>query len=94
MLTIKESCREIYNQTSTAEKQRLFDEALSKSRSGQVSDEKLGKIETEAQKEAIKKATVETTKAFPGEEMASIWKAVYEVHIHRKSGIDDADTSP
>lgn len=29
---------------------------------------------------------------FPHEEAAVIWKSVYEVHIHRKSGIDDADT--
>lgn len=92
MPTVKESCREIYNNTYITEKDRLFHEALAVSRSGRVSDEKLNKIETEAQKEAIKRATVETMRAFPAEESANIWRAVYEVHIHRKSGIDDADT--
>lgn len=92
MPTIKESCREIYNSTYNAEKDRLYQEALESSRIGHISEEKENKIETEAQKEAIKKATVETMRAFPNEESANIWKAVYEVHIHRKSGVDDADT--
>lgn len=92
MPTVKESCREIYNNTYNTEKDRLYAEALASSRSGEVSEEKLAKVETEAQKEAIKKATVDTMRAFPNEESASIWKAVYEVHIHRKSGIDDAET--
>lgn len=92
MPTIKESCREIYNSTYNAEKERLYQEAITASRSGIVSDEKEHKIETEAQKEAIKQATVRTMRAFSNEEPANIWKAVYEVHIHRKSGIDDAAT--
>lgn len=92
MPTVKESCREIYNSTYNAEKARLYQEAIASSRTGQVSDKKEAKIETEAQKEAIKRATVETMQAFPDEESANIWRAVYEVHIHRKSGIDDADT--
>lgn len=92
MPTVKESCREIYNATYISERDRLYQEALASSRTGRVSEEKENKIETEAQKEAIKRATVETMRAFPGEESANIWRAVYEVHIHRKSGIDDADT--
>ena len=56
MPTIKESCREIYNSTYNAEKERLYQEAITASRSGVVSDEKEHKIETEAQKEAIKQA--------------------------------------
>lgn len=92
MPTIKESCRTIYNNTYTSEKTRLSDEALAASRNGTISEEKLGKIETEAQKEAIKKATIDTMREFPNEELANIWRAVYEVHIYRKSGIDDADT--
>lgn len=92
MPTIKESCREIYNSTYNTEKERLYQAALTSSRVGRVSEEKENKIETEAQKEAIKKATVETMRAFPNEELSSIWRAVYEVHIHRKSGVGDADT--
>jgi len=92
MPTLKEACREIYNSTYSGEKERLYQEFLASSRTGHVSEEKENKIETEAQKEAIKQATVEAMRTFPNEESASIWRAVYEVHIHRKSGIDDADT--
>ena len=91
-MPIKERCREIYNQTYTAETQRLYDEAVASARNGILSNEKLRKIETEAQKEAIKQATINGIREFPEAEAATIWKAVYEVHIHRKSGIDDADT--
>lgn len=48
--------------------------------------------ETAAQKEAIKAATIETMRHFPMESSADIWKSVYEVHVHRKSGIDDGET--
>lgn len=92
MPTVKESCREIYNSTYNAEKERLYQEALSPSHRGPVDEKKENKIETEAQKEAIKHAMVETMRAFPNEESSNIWRAVYEVHIHRKSGVDDADT--
>ena len=68
MPTVKESCRGIYNNTYNTEKDRLYAEALASSRSGEVSEEKLAKIETEAQKEAIKQATVDTMRAFPNEE--------------------------
>ena len=91
MMTVKDRCREIYNQTYNNETQRLRSEAIASSRNGSLSDERLGKIETEAQKEAIKQATIYGIREYPGEEAATIWKAVYEVHIHRKSGIDDAD---
>ena len=92
MPTIKESCRRIYGSVYIAERHRLYQEALSSSRSGHISEDREAKIETEAQKEAIKRATIETMQAFPQEDSANIWRAVYEVHVHRKSGIDDADT--
>lgn len=80
-MTVKESCRTIYNNTYTQETVRLAD-----------AGENAARIETIAQKEAIKRATIETMRAFPTASSAEIWRAVYEVHIHRKSGIDDADT--
>ena len=92
MPTVKELAKQIYNDTYVAEKDRLYTQAVTSSKAGTVSNEKLTKIETEAQKEAIKQATVQTMRAFTSEEAAAVWKAVYEVHIHRKSGIDDADT--
>ena len=45
-----------------------------------------------AQKEAIRAALTETMKKFPDVNVAEIWHAVYSVHVHRKSGIIDADT--
>ena len=92
MPTVKESCREIYNSTYNAEKERLYQGALSPSHRGPVDEKKESKIETEAQKEAIKRTMVETMRAFPNEETSNIWRAVYEVHVHRKSGVGDADT--
>lgn len=82
----------IYNDTYSHEKERLYNEALTTTRKDYVPDDKQSKIETEAQKEAIKQATVKTMRLFPNDEAADIWKAVYEVHIHRKSGVDDAET--
>lgn len=92
MPTIKELANQVYNDTYTSEKIRLYEDASASSRNGIVGDEKLTKIETEAQKEAIKKATIEAMQTFANEEASAIWKAVYEVHVHQKSGIDNADT--
>lgn len=92
MNVVKESCRERYNNVYNSEKARLTQEALSSSRSGRLSEEAESKIETAAQKEAIQQATIDTMRNFPDVEPADIWKAVYEVHVHRKSGIDDAET--
>lgn len=47
--------------------------------------------ETLAQKEAIMFAIISGMKNFPNTESAEIWRAVYETHVHRKSGIDDAE---
>lgn len=47
--------------------------------------------ETQAQKEAIKSALFSGIKNFPNVEVADIWRTIYETHVHRKSGIDDAE---
>lgn len=47
--------------------------------------------ETQAQKEAIKNALFSGIKNFPNVEVADIWRTIYETHVHRKSGIDDAE---
>lgn len=92
MNVVKEFCRERYNNVYNAEKARLTQEGLSASRTGRLSEEAESKIETTAQKEAIQQATIDSMRNFPDVEPADIWKAVYEVHVHRKSGIDDAET--
>lgn len=50
------------------------------------------KIEIAAQKEAIKNTIITAMDNFEEIEPALIWKTIYEIHIHRKSGIIDADT--
>ena len=64
MPTVKELAKQIYNDTYVAEKDRLYTQAVTSSKTGTVSNKKLTKIETEAQKEAIKQATVQTMRAF------------------------------
>ena len=50
-------------------------------------DEK--EAERMAQKEAIKASILKTMRTFPDVEPALIWRGIYEVHVHRKSGLDD-----
>ncbi len=90
--TCKEYCAEVYATTYIAENERLVAEAVAASRNGTVSDSKATEIETAAQKEAIKQATIGGIRHYPDIEAAAIWRAVYETHVHRKSGIDNADT--
>lgn len=89
---IRDFCGRIYADTYTCERQRIENEIISSSRTGLIPASKEGEIETASQKEAIKIATIEGIKRFPDVEAALIWRAVYETHVHRKSGINDADT--
>ena len=89
---IRDHCGQIYADTYAREKQKLEAEIRSASAKGTLSVSKEGEIEKAAQKEAIKEATIEGIKRFPDVEAALIWRAVYETHVHRKSGISDADT--
>ena len=90
--TFKEFCAEVYGNTYTAEQERLIAEAVAASRNGTISSSKAAEIETAAQKEAIKQATIAGIRHYADTEAALIWRAVYETHVHRKSGIDNADT--
>lgn len=89
---IREYCGKIYADVYTSERQRIETEIIANSKSGKVPVSKEPEIETAAQKEAIKNATIAGLKHFPDTEAALIWRAVYETHVHRKSGINDADT--
>lgn len=89
---IRDYCGQIYADTYIHERQRIESEIIASSRTGIVPVSKEGAIETASQKEAIKNATIEGIKHFPDVEAALIWRAVYETHVHRKSGINDADT--
>ena len=89
---IRDYCAKIYADTYIQEKNRIENEIIRHSKQGVVPSSKIGEVETLSQKEAIKAATIQGIKHFPQIEAASIWKAVYETHVHRKSGINDADT--
>jgi len=88
---IKEYCANIYAKAYIAEQEHLRNELAAHSKNGNISEYKENEIETAAQKEAIKFATIEGLKAYPNVEASLIWRAVYETHVHRKSGIDNAD---
>ena len=88
---VHDYCGKIYADTYTREKKRIENKMLENSKIGVISIPKEAEIETASQKEAIKIATIEAIKHFPDIEAALIWQAVYETHVHRKSGINDAD---
>lgn len=89
---IRDYCGQIYSDTYSHERKRIESEILASSRRGVIRASQESEIETASQKEAIKNATIEGIKHFPDVKAALIWRAVYETHIHRKSGINDADT--
>ena len=89
---IRDFCAQVYAKTYTHKKQEMENEILAHSRQGTISESKKNDIETAAQKEAIKIATMQGIKQFPQVEAALVWRTVYETHVHRKSGINDADT--
>ena len=88
---IREYCGRVYADTYAREKQKIEKEIRSNSKTGIVPVSKEGDVETSSQKEAIKFATMEGLKRFPDIEASVIWRTVYETHVHRKSGVDDAD---
>ena len=89
---IRDYCGRIYADVYAQERHRIESEILSTSKTGTIPAFKEGEIETASQKEAIKSATIEGIKHFSDVEAGLIWRTVYEIHVHRKSGISDADT--
>lgn len=89
---IRDYCGQVYADTYVRERRRIENQLLAESRTGTVPPSKEGEIETASQKEAIKNATIAGIERFPDVEAALIWRTVYETHVHRKSGINDADT--
>lgn len=88
----KEFCSKIYETIYQTEHLSAECELLAISRNGKIPKSKLKDLDAQVQKEAIKQTTMEAMRQYPEVEAALIWKAVYEIHVHRKSGVDDADT--
>ncbi len=80
---LKDYCYKIYENTYITQCKKL---TLEKCTSKQNS------IEIAAQKAAIKNTIISAMNKFSNIETASIWKVIYEIHIHRKSGIDNSET--
>ena len=74
--------REIYNRVFAAELLKLANSGR------KIKNEDRERV---AQKEAIKAAILQTVKRYPAVSVPQIWRGIYEIHVHRKSGIDDAD---
>lgn len=89
---IRDFCGVIYDDIYKKAKATLASDILKHSKRKELSDTQIGCVERDAQKEAIKIATIEGLKRFPREEAAAIWRSVYETHVHRKSGISDSET--
>jgi hypothetical protein len=87
---VKNYCANCYTETYVNEKNRLTEATVANSRSGQVGEAAEKKIETAAQKEAIKNTLICGLRTYRDVEAALIWRAVYETHVNRKSGVDDA----
>lgn len=84
----KAYCRKIY----TAVYDQMMAEQISSSKSPDaISEKKMNEFEVAAQKEAIKQAIIKGLEDCPRTDAALIWRAIYETHIHHKSGIDNAD---
>ena len=79
---LKDFCYKIYEKTYIDQCDKLLcDRSVAKD-----------KVEIAAQKEAIKNTIITAMDSFKEVEAALIWRTIYEIHIHRKSGIDDSDT--
>lgn len=75
--------------------QTTYDDVFTAEYDGMVKSRKsVKKDEAErfAQKEAIKATILRTMEKFPDIEPSAIWRGIYEIHVHRKSGISDAST--
>lgn len=80
----KEYCRQLYDSTF----KRVCDGEIACHEN--LTSHIRGEIERDAQKEAIKTCIIEGIRHFPNESAADIWKGIYEIHVHRKSGVGDA----
>lgn len=95
-MSYRDYCEQIYDQVYEENYNELYERAaMHRRRRGQteqdITEKKLGEIETASQKEAIKQATVRAIETYVDVEPANIWKAINAIHIHRKSGIDNLE---
>ena len=83
--------REAYIQHFEEISRYLTDSAIASSRRGVLSQQNLDDIERDAQRDAIRLATIDIMREFPEASSTEIWRAVNTAHVFRKSGITDPD---
>ena len=89
---IKKYCIQVYTKTHADETSRLMKLAIASSKNSNISESKKKEIETIAQKEAIKTTIISGLTKFYDVEASQVWRAVYETHVNRKSGVDSSET--
>lgn len=82
----KDFCKKIYNSTFNYACQDFCQRHKS-----QAKGESRRDIEIAAQKEAIKQSVIQGLEHFPQVNAADIWRAIYEIHVHHKSGIGSSE---
>ena len=78
----KDYARSVYN--------AVFEKEISAAAKGKKKL-KPDEAERHAQKEAIKASILKSMEKYPSIEPSAIWRGIYEIHVHRKSGVDDAE---
>lgn len=86
--SIKKFSEKVYAKTFNDEVKKLAKQAKASKKIVLKADE----VERHAQKEAIKAAILKTMTEYPDVEPALIWKGIYEIHVHRKSGVGNSET--
>lgn len=90
---IQKHCQQVYDRVYAETTAKKRAEILAKKRSkGIISDKQADEIDRIAQKEAIKQALLQTMREFDSQDPAEVWKMVYRIHVHHKSGVDDEET--
>ena len=97
-VSIKQFCASVYTEAYDKTQDSLISQKVKQlqrrnkqATADDLSDAILKDIEKAAQKEAIKETIIKGLQSYKESDAALIWRAIYEHHIHRKSGIDDAD---
>lgn len=88
---VKQFCKEVYldafSQLMIALEGDRSDAAIEG-----LPEKKQKEYEAIAQKYAIKHSIIAGLRHFSDVEPSIMWKSIYEAHVHRKSGVDDAQT--
>jgi hypothetical protein len=86
----KNFCTDTYGKLFTQYYAPIHQAAIEQSDNGELQEKKVFELNAISQKKAITDTTIYAIKEYPEVEPALIWKAIYEAHVHRKSGVNDS----